>query len=105
MKHAAVTAKRARWWIVAGVVIMSGSSGAAIDAVPGRTYYTSSQAIQERPNAAPDTSASAAVGEGTRLLGNRQFDAARQQFERALAARAESPLSWKAARIAVGAAC
>ena len=88
----AATAKRAHWVIVAGVVIMSGSSGAAIDArFLEELASTSSQAIQERANTAPDTPASAAVGEGTRLLSNRQFDAARQQFERALElTRAES---------------
>ena len=88
----AATAKRAHWVIVAGVVIMSGTSGAAIDArFLQELASPSSQAIQERASTAPDTPASAAVGEGTRLLSNRQFDAARQQFERALElTRAES---------------
>ena len=86
----AATARRAHWVIVAGVVIMSGSSGAAIDA-RFLLASPSSRAIQQRASTAPDTPASAAVGEGTRLLANRQFDAARQQFERALElARAES---------------
>ena len=101
--QAATTLARVRKVIVAGVVIMSGLSGAAIEArFPEELASTSSQAIQQRASTAPDTPASAAVCEGTRLLSNRQFDAARQQFERALElTRAESSPELEGRRIAV----
>ena len=85
------TLAHVRKLILTGAIAMSALWSAATEArFLEELASTSAQTTQQRGNAAADTPAAAAVAEGTSLLSNRQFDAARQQFEHALElARAE----------------
>lgn len=88
----AAIARRVRWLIVIGLIAMNAASNAAISATPvlETVPATASGDIQQQSNE-PRTPATTAVIEGLRLLDDRQFETARQQFERALVlARAET---------------
>ena len=87
-----ITLAHVRKLILTGAIATSALWSAATEArFLEELASTSAQTTQPPANSASDTPAAAAVAEGTRLLSNRQFDAARQQFEHALElARAES---------------